>query len=200
MSRANKRQADFQIISNWIDPGSRVLDLGCGRGVLLEHLTQTKEITGIGVDTDLHKIQSCVRRGVNVYQGDAESFLSEFPDDFFDWVILSRTLPEMPNPGRVVAESLRVGKKLAVGFINHAYWLNRWSIICKGHRVQNEVYPNAWYEDNPSNPVSIHGFETFCREKEYRIKASTYLCGDWRTPVTRWPNLRSGYAIYAISK
>lgn len=200
MRRANKRQADFQIISNWIDPRSRVLDLGCGRGVLLEHLQQTKEVTGVGVDTDLRKIQSCVRRGVNVYQGDAEKFLRQFPDEFFDWVILSRTLPEMPNPESVVAESLRVGKTLAVGFINHAYWLNRWAVLRKGHRIRNEVYPNAWYEDNPSNPVSIHGFEAFCREKDYKIKSRSYLGGDWKSPLKACPNLRAGYAVYAISR
>jgi len=197
---AIKRQTDFQLISNWIEEGSRVLDLGCGRGVLLEHLAQTKNIRGIGVDADLSKIQSCVKRGVSAYQGDAEAFLAEFPDGFFDWVVLSRTLQELEHPGRVMAEALRVGRTLAVGFINHAYWRNRWSHLRTGDRVVNEVFPRPWHESGPSNPVSIKGFETFCADAHYRLRERVYLRGDWKTTLSALPNLRSGYAVYAVEK
>jgi methionine biosynthesis protein MetW len=197
---AIKRQTDFQRITSWIEEGSRVLDLGCGRGVLLEHLRQTKNVQGVGVDTDLTKVQSAVKRGVSIYQGDAEQLLSEFPDGFFDWIVLSRTLQEMPKPARVVKESLRVGRNLAVGFINHAYWRNRWALLRTGQPVVNDVFPLKWSEDAPRNPVTVEGFERFCAEEGYRIRDHIYLRGDWKTPLTRLPNLRAGYAVYALTQ
>ncbi|MFP4281835.1 MAG: methionine biosynthesis protein MetW [Opitutales bacterium] len=200
MSRSNKRQTDFQIISNWIEDGSRVLDLGCGRGVLLEHLAQARNVRAVGVDTDLRKIQSCVRRGVSAYQGDAEGFLAAFPDGFFDWVIVSRTLQELDHPGRVMAEALRVGRTLAVGFVNHAYLRNRWAHFISGERVRNEVYPRSWHEDTPSHEVSVASFERFCAEAGYTIRQRAYLRGDWKTPLASWPNLRAGYAVYALTR
>lgn len=200
MSRHTKRHTDFQILSNWIDEGSRVLDLGCGRGVLLEYLHQTRQVKGIGVDTDLAKIQSCIKRGVSAYQGDAEAFLAEFPDNFFDWVILSRTLPELPCPGRVIAEALRVGRTLAVGFVNHGYWQNRLAFLRTGSRISNDVYPHAWQDETPSTPVTARIFEHFCREQSYSITRRVYLRGDWKTPLYALPNLRAGYAVYAVTR
>lgn len=201
MSRAAiKRQTDFQLISNWIEPGSRVLDLGCGRGILLEHLVQSKRVHAVGVDTDLTKIQSCVKRGLSAYQGDAEAFLAEIPDGFFDWVVLSRTLQELNRPARVVAEALRVGRTLAVGFINHAYWQNRWALFRTGEHVVNEVFPDAWEDESPRIAVTVAAFEAFCARQGYLVRERAYLAGDWKRRLHRLPNLRSGYAVYAISR
>jgi methionine biosynthesis protein MetW len=195
-----KRQTDFQLITDWIEPGDRILDLGCGRGVLLEHLVRTRGVRGIGVDPDLAKIQSCLKRGLSAYQGDAEHFMAEIPDGFFDWVILSRTLQELEHPSRVVAEALRVGRCLAVGFINHAYWRNRWALSCTGDRIVNEVFPRRWHESAPSNPVSVAAFESFCDASGYKVRERIYLRGDWKTPLTRLPNIRAGYALYALTR
>jgi len=92
-----KRTVDMQIIGDWVEPGSRVLDLGCGRGVLLDYLQQTKQVRGLGVDLDFQKILGCVRRGVTAYQGDMEAFMHAFPDRFFDRVICSRTVQELTD-------------------------------------------------------------------------------------------------------
>ena len=95
MSRQiEKRTVDMQIIGDWVEPNTRVLDLGCGRGVLLDYLTQTKQVSGIGVDLDFAKISACVSRGLNAYQGDMTQFLREFPEKHFDRVICSRTVQE----------------------------------------------------------------------------------------------------------
>ena len=195
-----RRHLDFQIISDWIEADSRVLDLGCGRGILLEHLQRAKNVTGVGVDSDPAKILGCIKRGVSAYKGDINPFLGQFPDNFFDWVVCSRTLPELPQPARMIEESLRVGRRLAMGFVNHGYWFNRWNMIRYGHRAINEVFPRAWHQSNPSNPVSVRDFEGFCRNQSYDINRVVYLRGDWKTHCSVWPNFFAGYVLYDISR
>lgn len=196
---AIKREVDLQILSDWIDPDSRVLDLGCGRGILLEHLIDTKGAYAVGIDTDFTKIVGCVKRGVPAYQGDVAETLREYPDGFFDWVLCSRTLHELSEPKAIILEALRVGKRFAVGFVNHGFWLNRWSMLLQGFRVQNEVYPEPWYQSRASNPVSVSGFNAFCSEHGLRISRRVYLSADWRTPCRYFPNLMAGYAIYELT-
>lgn len=196
---AIKREVDFQILSDWIEKESRVLDLGCGRGILLEHLTTQKHIYGVGVDNDFSKIVSCVKRGVSAYQGDIGSVLSLYPDDYFDWIICSRTLHELSEPKRIIDEALRVGKHLAIGFINQAFWLNRLSMLVRGRRVMNEVYPKHWYDSRANNAVSVNDFEEFCQSHSIKVNRKAYLGADWKTPCSTLPNLLAGYAIYEVS-
>ncbi|MEX2381061.1 MAG: methionine biosynthesis protein MetW, partial [Opitutales bacterium] len=108
VSVPDKRTVDMRVVSEWVEPGSRVLDLGCGRGVLLEYLIQTKSVFGVGVDLDPEKIRACVRKGVPVYHGDITEFMKTFDDRFFDRVICSRTVQELNNPAAVISEGLRV--------------------------------------------------------------------------------------------
>ena len=119
-----KRTVDQQIITDWVTPGSRVLDLGCGRGVLLETLAQSKQVAPVGVDLDVAKIASCIRRGVPAYQGDMMDFMRQFPAAHFDHVICSRTLEELHEPAAILHEALRVGRIVTVGFVNHGFWVN----------------------------------------------------------------------------
>ena len=195
-----KRTVDMQVIGEWIEPEARVLDVGCGRGVLLEYLVHTKHVHGIGVDLDVEKIGACVRRGINAYQGDMLEFMRAFPDGHFDCVICSRTLEEMHSPAAVIAEALRVGRAVAVGFVNHGYWKNRLDILFHGRKPRNEVYTTTWHESRPANPVSIVDFEAFCAAKQLRLLRRAHLRGDWKTPCTRLPNLFAGYALYELTK
>ena len=195
-----KRTVDMQVIGEWIEPEARVLDLGCGRGVLLEYLVHTKHVHGIGVDLDVEKIGACVRRGINAYQGDMLEFMRAFPDGHFDCVICSRTLEEMHSPAAVIAEALRVGRAVAVGFVNHGYWKNRLDILFHGRKPRNEVYTTAWHESRPANPVSVSDFESFCADTGIRISRRAHLRGDWKRPCRTLPTLRAGYALYEISR
>jgi methionine biosynthesis protein MetW len=195
-----KRTVDMQIIGDWVEPETRVLDLGCGRGTLLDYLTQTKQIKGIGVDLDFQRITACVQRGVTAYQGDMLAFMREFPDRFFDRVICSRTVQELDDPAAVIEAALRVGRTLTVGFVNHGFWKNRLATVVRGRKLRNEVYTTEWFESRPANPVTIADFEQFCRAKGINIARRAHLAGNWRTPRTVWPNLLAGYSLYDLTK
>jgi len=195
-----KRTVEMRVIGGWVDPGSRVLDLGCGRGVLLEYLVKRKGVQGIGVDRDFSKIAACVHRGLTVYQGDLEEFLRSFPDGFFDRVICSRTLEELADPSAVIGEALRVGRCVTVGFVNHGFWKNRLAILLHGRRPRNEVYTTPWWKTRPGNPVSIVDFEAFCRENRFRIHRRVWLKGDWESTCRIFPNLLAGYAVYELTR
>ncbi|MGB0408912.1 MAG: methionine biosynthesis protein MetW [Opitutales bacterium] len=193
-----KRQVDFQVIAQWVTEGDRVLDLGCGRGILLEYLKQTKDIYGVGVDIDFDKILSCVKRGVPVYQGDVNEVLAKFPDKAYDRVIFSRTVEQLDDPGATLAEGLRVGRCVTVGFVNQGYWKNRTNALLRGRRTINEVYPKPWFETRPANPFSIAEFEDFCGQRAIKIRNKVYLGGNWRSACSILPNLMAGYAIYDL--
>jgi methionine biosynthesis protein MetW len=195
-----KRTVDMQIIGDWVEPNTRVLDLGCGRGVLLDYLTQTKKVSGIGVDLDFKKIAICVRRGLAAYQGDMMAFMRAFPDKHFDRVICSRTVQELDDPTGVIFEALRVGRALTVGFVNHGFWKNRLHTLVRGRKIRNAVYTTEWFESRPANPVTIADFEHFCAAKSIRIARRAHLSGNWRAPCRAWPNLFAGYALYDLAR
>jgi methionine biosynthesis protein MetW len=195
-----KRTVDMQIIGDWVEPGGRVLDLGCGRGVLLAYLQQTKNVRGIGVDLDFQKILGCVRRGVTAYQGDLVALMCAFPEKFFDRIICSRTVQELADPAAVILEALRVGRTLTVGFVNHGFWKNRADAFFLGRKPRNPVYTTDWFESRPANPVTIADFETFCGAQGITVTRRALLRGDWHTPCRFRPNLFAGYALYDLTR
>lgn len=200
MALPEKRDVDLHILADWIRPGSRVLDLGCGRGVLLEHLAKTRQVSCVGVDIDVEKVAACVRRGVPVYQGDLLDFMRHFPDAHFDTVICSRTVQELPEPGVFLSEAVRVGKRVAIGFVNYGYWKNRWHIARTGARLVNDVHPFSWRQGRLQNPVSLREFEEHVTRSGLRVLRRIALRGDWRTQVHWLPNLRAGYALFEIGR
>jgi methionine biosynthesis protein MetW len=190
----------MKIIGDWVEPNTRVLDLGCGRGALLDYLVQTKKVSAIGVDLEFAKISACVRRGLTAYQGDMTSFMQAFPEKHFDRVICSRTVHELADPTSVILEALRVGRALTVGFVNHGFWKNRFNTLVQGRKIRNEVYTTEWFESRPANPVTIADFENFCAVKEIRIARREYLAGNWHDHCRMLPNLFAGYALYDLAK
>lgn len=198
--KIEKRTVDMQIIGDWVEPNTCVLDLGCGSGALLDYLVQTKHVAGVGVDLDFAKITTCVRRGLSAYQGDMIDFLHSFPDKHFDRIICSRTVQELGDPTTVIMEALRVGRALTVGFVNHGFWKNRVNMLLRGRKIRNEVYTTEWFESRPANPVTIADFEYFCAVKGIRIARRVYLAGNWHTPSRTLPNLFAGYALYDLAR
>jgi len=195
-----KRTFDMRIIGDWVEPHSRVLDLGCGRGELLDYLVQARQVSAVGVDLDFTNIVACVKRGVSAYQGDMTGFMRAFAEQHFDRVICSRTVQELVDPAGVITEGLRVGRAVTVGFVNHGFWKNRLAALVSGRKVRNAVYPTAWFESRPSNPVTIADFEEFCRAKEIRVARRVHLSGDWKTRCSTLPNLLAGYALYDLTR
>jgi methionine biosynthesis protein MetW len=195
-----KRTVDMQVIGEWVEPQSRVLDLGCGRGELMGYLVQAKQVSATGVDLDFQRISACVGRGLSAYQGDMTAFMRAFPDRAFDRVICSRTVHELDDPAGVILEALRVGSTVTVGFVNHGFWKNRLNVLFRGRKVRNVVYTTPWHESRPANPLTIADFEDFCREKSIRIARRAHLLGDWRTPCPVLPNLLAGYALYDLAR
>jgi methionine biosynthesis protein MetW len=195
-----KRTVDMQVIGEWVEPHSRVLDLGCGRGELMTYLVQAKEVSATGVDLNFHRISACVRRGLSAYQGDMTSFMRAFPDRHFDRIICARTVHELDDPAGVILEALRVASAVTVGFVNHGFWKNRIGALLRGRKVRNAVYTTAWHESRPANPLTIADFEDFCREKSIRVARRAHLLGDWRTPCPVLPNLLAGYALYDLAR
>ncbi|PTY00649.1 methionine biosynthesis protein MetW [Opitutus sp. ER46] len=195
-----KRTVDMQIIGDWVEPNTRVLDLGCGAGALLDYLVQSKQVSAVGVDLDFRQITACVRRGLSAYQGEMTEFLRAFPDKHFDRVICSRTVQELSDPTVVILEALRVGRRLTVGFVNHGFWKNRVNMLLRGRKIRNEVYTTEWFESQPANPVTIADFEHFCVVKGIRIVRRVHLGGNWHDPCRALPNLLAGYALYDLAK
>ena len=195
-----KRTVDMQIIGEWVEPASRVLDLGCGRGALLDYLVQTKQVSAVGVDLNFSRITACVARGLSAYQGDMMSFMRHFSDRHFDRVICSRTVQELDDPSAVILEALRAGRAVTVGFVNHGFWKNRIAGLIRGRKVRNEVYTTEWFESRPTNPLTIADFEHFCAAKGINITRRAYLRGNWRTPCGTLPNMFAGYALYDLTK
>ena len=154
---------EFELIASWIPERSRVLDLGCGDGVLLAGLNATHGVSGYGVEIDAAGVAASVRNGVNVIQMDMETGLSTFEDNTFDFVILSQTLQAMRNVELIMKEMLRVGREGIVTFPNFGYWRHRLDIL-RGHMPVSKTLPYQWYDTPNIHLCTVKDFEDLCRK------------------------------------
>ncbi len=152
---------DFDVIAGWIEPGHRVLDLGCGDGTLLKHLHQTRGVRGVGVEIDDANILAAIRNGINVLQGNLEKGLDEFADQSFDHVILSRTLQTVRHTEGILREMLRVGREAVVSFPIVAYWKILRSVL-DGRMPVSEDLPYQWYDSPNVRFFTLLDFEDLC--------------------------------------
>ena len=166
---------EFKIISDLIEKNTRVLDVGCGDGILMEYLKYNKEIDIRGIEISKDNVQKCLSKGLTVIEGDAEKDLLQFPDGSFDFVILSQTLQAFLNPEIVINELLRVGKKAIVTIPNFGFWKVRLHLLIKGTMPITKNLPDEWYNTPNLHMCTIKDFYNFCEDRKIKLDKSLAL-------------------------
>jgi len=188
---------DHRIIYSIIEPDSRVLDLGCGKGELLYPLVLDKQVRAQGIELDDKAIQECVKKGLSVFHDDIENSLREFPDNSFDYVILNQSMQEVKKVDYVIQEAMRIGNKVIVGFPNFAHIKSRLMLFFRGKSPITGSLPYLWFDTPNVRFLSITDFKNFCEEKNIRIVEAHYL-GE-KEIVHFWPNLLAFNAIFVLT-
>ena len=189
---------DYRIITDWINEGSSVLDLGCGDGELLSILVEEKKVQAQGTEIDEQAIYKCVARGLSVYHEDIDVGLTGHPDQSFDFVILSESLQQAKRPDHVLGEALRVGKNLVVSFPNFCRYTVRFQILFRGRVPVTPALPYEWYNSPNLHFLSILDFEDYCKSRQIKIKDSAFIDSNGRVKV--FPNFFAETGMFLLSK
>ena len=163
-------RADFAAIASWVEPGARVLDLGCGDGSLLAYLRDTRHVQGYGIENDEANVIACIENGVCVIQANLEAGLLEVADRSFDIVILSQTLQAMRHTEKVLDAMLRVGNEAIVSFPNFGYWRHRTQIALAGRMPVSKDLPYEWHNTPNIHLCTVADFDALCANKKLQIK------------------------------
>ena len=195
---------EFKIIADLIESNTRVLDVGCGDGTLMEFLKNNKKLDIRGIEISKNNVQQCIGKGLTVIEGDAEKDLSQFPDGSFDFVILSQTLQAFLNPEKVISELLRVGKKAIVTIPNFGYWKVRLHLLIKGTMPVTRTLPDEWYNTPNLHMCTIQDFFNFCKNREINLYDSIALQNLKSSKITNTnltlKNLTAVLGIFLIEK
>ena len=189
--------AEQQLIADLVPVGSRVLDLGCGDGALLQHLQQHRGCSGYGVEIDDHKLLVCARRGVNVLQLNLEDGLAIFDDHSFDVVLQLQTLQHLRNTEKMLRETARVGRLGIVSFPNFAHWPNRLSVL-RGRMPVTRALPYEWYDTPNIRVGTLTDFEVLALRNGLSVLDSFGI--QRGRAVRHWPNLMASVAVFKIER
>lgn len=181
-----------------IEEGSRVLDLGCGSGYLLKMLVDKKNVRGTGVEIAEERVYEAVGKGLSVYHGDIDEGLSYYPDDSFDYVLLSHTLQEARQTVLLMKESLRVGRRLIVSFPNFGHWRVRGQLFFRGRAPVTPALPYQWYDTPNVHSLTIRDFCHFVAEQGMRVVDRTYVGRTGK--VSLLPNLRAEHGLFVLEE
>jgi len=174
-ARTRRLRVDLQRIADMVGPNTRLLDVGCGDGALLDYLVHEKGVDGRGIEISTAGVNACVTQGLSVIQGDADTDLNHYPDDAFDFVILSQTIQATRNPRDVLENMLRIGKKAIVSFPNFGYWRVRLGLLFFGHMPITKALPYDWYDTPNIHQCTIKDFVRLCDRLGITIERSIAL-------------------------
>jgi methionine biosynthesis protein MetW len=189
---------DFDVIAGWVQPGERVLDLGCGDGALLKLLIETRGVRGYGVDIDDANVLAAIANGINVIQSNLDAGLAGFVDGAFDHVVLSRTLQTIRHTQEILAAMLRVGREAVVSFPNFGYWKNRAAVL-DGRMPVSEDLPYQWYDTPNVRFFTMLDFEALCAEMKILVRDRQVLDEQGQL-VTEEHNFLGSLAVYRITR
>ncbi|MBI9088918.1 MAG: methionine biosynthesis protein MetW [Desulfobacterium sp.] len=193
---------DLKLISSWIEPGARVLGLGCGNGELLAHLKNTKQVRATGIEIKESRVARCIERGLSVLQGDINEEIRDYPDNAFDYAILSQTLQQVYEPDDLIRSMLRVAKKGIVSFPNFCHWRVRMQLMGSGFVPKTPELPYEWYNTPNIRVLSLLDFKRFARQVGFDIiQEVAFNTSENHTKgklVNFMPNLFAIYGIFMI--
>jgi len=195
---------DLRVVASWIHPGARVLGLGCGEGDLLYYLKTKKEVTCTGIEIDEGRVARCIERGLTVLQGDINEEVQDYPNDTFDYVILTQTLQQIYEPAELIRSMLRIGKRAVVSFPNFSHWKIRAQLLLKGVAPVSRQLPYQWHDTPNIRVITIKDFRRYAGEVGFKILKEVAINTNNHDRSGRiidlFPNLRASYGIFLIGK
>ena len=193
---------DLRVVASWIEPGSKVLGLGCGEGELLNFLKKNKRVTCTGIELNEDKVAKCIEKGLTVLQGDINEEILDYPDNAFDYVILTQTLQQIYEPWALIQAILRIGKKGIVSFPNFSHWNIRMQLLLKGYAPVSQQLPYEWYNTPNIRVITLKDFRRFAGETGFNIirevAINTHNEDRSGNAIKFLPNLRATYGIFLI--
>jgi methionine biosynthesis protein MetW len=193
---------DLRIIASWIEPGARVLDLGCGAGELLKFLQTRKQVEGTGIESDEALVAQCIENGVTALHGDINEEVEDYPDSAFDYVILSQTLQQVYEPDTLIHSILRIGNKAVVSFPNFSHWLVRLQLMATGYAPVTRQLPYQWYDTPNIRVITLKDFRRFAKQVGFKIiaEAAINIHQLKGKTIHFLPTLRANYGIFLIGR
>ena len=200
----NRMRFDLQIVASWIEPGSKVLDLGCGEGDLLYFLKENKGVSGTGIERVEAKVARCIEKGLSVLQGDINEEVLDYPDKTFDYVVLSQTLQQVYKPDELIQSLLRVGRRGIVSFPNFSHWVIRMQLLLSGYAPITKQLPYEWHNTPNIRVITLKDFRKFSKEVGFEILKEAAIDTnhhDKRGNIVEFlPTLRATYGIFLIGE
>lgn len=191
---------DLQLVADLIPAQNRVLDLGCGDGALLDYLISHKRVVGRGIELSEAGMLACVRRGLSVRQGNLQEGLADYPNNSFDYVVLSQTLSFLDDPQMILAEMLRVGRYAIVSFPNWGHWRARLSLLVTGRMPKAPDLPQHWYDVPRWQAFTVTDFARLCERLGIAIREQRFLAGNRRIDPYWFKNLLSTTAVFVLER